>query len=156
MDKSACSFSFYNVDEFKKGKITLKDIELAELGDVKNKSLLHLQCHFGLDTLSWARLGAEVTGVDFSEEAIEYAKRLSQELDIPARFICSNIYDTIELITDKFDIVFTSYGVLCWLPDLVEWAEIISHFLRCGGIFYIVEFHPVNNIFDNEKIQKAW
>ena len=146
---------FYNVDQFKKGKTTLKDIELSELGDVKSKSLLHLQCHFGLDTLSWARLGAEVTGVDFSQEAIDYAKGLSQELNIPAKFICTNIYDLPEIMTNRFDIVFTSYGVLCWLPDLREWAKVISRFLREGGIFYIVEGHPVNNIFDNEKDTKG-
>lgn len=147
--------SFYNVNEFKKGEITLKDIELSELNDVKGKSLLHLQCHFGLDTLSWARLGAEVTGIDFSEEAIDYAARLSKELNIPAEFVCSNIYDLPELIKKKFDIVFTSYGVLCWLPDLKKWGKIIAHFLCKGGVFYIVDGHPVNNIFDNEKDMKS-
>lgn len=145
---------FYNIDKFKKGATTLKDIELSELGDVKNKSLLHLQCHFGLDTLSWARLGAKVTGVDFSEEAICYAKRLSQDINIPAKFICSNIYDLPGVMSDEYDIVFTSYGVLCWLPDLKKWANVISNFLKKGGIFYIVEGHPINNIFDNERETK--
>jgi SAM-dependent methyltransferase len=140
---------FYSVDEFKKGKSTLKSIELEELGDVSGKSMLHLQCHFGMDTLSWARLGARVTGIDFSEEAIAYARKLSAEVSIPADFICSNIYDLQKNFTGEFDIVFTSYGVLCWLPDIEKWAEVISHFLKPGGIFYIVEGHPFTIVFDN-------
>lgn len=140
---------FYGVDEFKKGKSTLKSIELSELGDVSGKSMLHLQCHFGLDTLSWARLGARVTGVDFSDEAITYAKKLSIEIGIPADFICSNIYNLPKKLKKEFDIVFTSYGVLCWLPDIKKWAKVISHFLKKGGIFYIVEGHPFAKVFGN-------
>ncbi len=140
---------FYGVDEFKKGKSTLKSIELEEVGDVSGKSMLHLQCHFGMDTLSWARLGARVTGIDFSEEAIEYAKKLGSEINVPADFICSNIYDLRMNLTGEFDIVFTSYGVLCWLPDIEKWANVISRFLKPGGVFYIVDGHPFADIFDN-------
>jgi SAM-dependent methyltransferase len=142
---------FYDVDGFKNGRNTLKPIELEELGDVSGKSLLHLQCHFGMDTLSWARLGAKVTGVDFSDKAIFLARSLSKELKIQADFICSDIYQLPGVLSKKFDIVFTSYGVLCWLPDINWWAQIISRFLKQGGIFYIVESHPVINIFDNSK-----
>lgn len=142
---------FYDVEGFKKGKCTLKSIELEEVGDVTRKSLLHLQCHFGMDTLSWARLGARVTGVDFSDKAIALARSLSKELGIEADFICSNIYDLPKVLNKKFDIVFTSYGILCWLPDLNKWAEVISHFLKSGGIFYIAEGHPLKNIFDDSK-----
>jgi len=144
----------YNLDGFRKGESSLKPLELRELGEVRGKSLLHLQCHFGLDTLSWARLGAMVTGVDFSPEAICLAHRLSAELSIPARFIESNLYDLPGVLEDRFDIVFTSYGVLCWLPDLKPWAGLIARYLKPGGLFYIAEFHPVNHVFDNERTTK--
>lgn len=140
----------YDIEAFKAGKSSLHYIERKELGDVKGKTLLHLQCHFGMDTLSWARLGANVTGVDYSGNAINLAKELSKELKIPARFIQSNLYNIGDVIKEKFDIVYTSYGVLCWLPDLKQWAEIISHFLKPGGTFYIAEGHPLLWIFDNE------
>lgn len=149
---------FYNTEEFMQGKSSLIHIEKNELGDVTNKKLLHLQCHFGQDTLSWERLGAKVTGVDFSEEAIRIAKALTASLKLNASFICSNIYDLEENLKDDFDIVFTSYGVIGWLPDLNRWAEIISHFLRTGGTFYMVEFHPVVWMFDDkfDRIQYAY
>jgi len=140
----------YDVDGFKKGTSSLKSIELEELGDVSGKELLHLQCHFGLDTLSWARLGAQVTGVDFSPSAIEYAKSLKDELRIEADFVCSNIYDLNYIVHQKFDIVFTSYGVLCWLPDLEKWAQTIYKHLKRGGTFYIVEFHPLLSMFGDD------
>ena len=109
---------FYDVASFKAGKSSLNKIELTELGDVKGKSLLHLQCHFGLDTLSWAREGALVTGVDLSNDAIDHANKLRIENNIPAKFINCNVYDLNEHLNTKFDIVFTSYGVVGWLPDL--------------------------------------
>ncbi|MBX7222002.1 MAG: class I SAM-dependent methyltransferase [Blastocatellia bacterium] len=126
-------------------------LEREELGPVQGKSLLHLQCHFGLDTLSWARLGAQVTGADFSDQAIETATQLSRECDIPARFVCSNLYELPQNLSGQFDIVFTSYGVLCWLPDLKEWARVIAHFLKPGGIFYIADSHPFGLVFDDSK-----
>jgi len=141
--------AFYDLEGFKKGKCTLKSIELEEVGDVAGKSLLHLQCHFGLDTLSWARLGAKVTGVDFSDKAIALARSLSKELGIEADFICCDIYDLPRNLEGEFDIVYTSTGVLCWLPDLKKWSEVIAHFLKPGGIFYIVEEHPFTTVFDN-------
>ncbi len=141
--------AFYDVEGFKSGNLTLKAIELDELGEVTGKSLLHLQCHFGLDTLSWARLGANVTGVDFSNTAIALAQSLSQELGLNADFVCADVYDLPGILSGEFDIVFTSYGVLCWLPDLSRWATIIVHFLKPGATFYIVEDHPVANIFDD-------
>jgi len=140
----------YDVEEFKKGKTSLQDIELEELGDVKGKSMLHLQCHFGLDTLSWARLGAKVTGIDFSEEAIKLAKSLNNELNLDAKFICSNIYDIEKHLDEKFDIVFTSYGTIGWLNNLNEWGRLIAKYLKPGGIFYIVDFHNVLWMFDEE------
>lgn len=141
---------FYDVDGFKKGKNALNEIELNELGDVSGKSLLHLQCHFGLDTLSWARMGAKVMGVDFAEKAIETAIELNEELGLDAQFICSNVYDLKERLNQKFDIVFTSYGTIGWLPDINKWADIVSHFLKPGGTFYIAEFHPALWMFDDD------
>jgi SAM-dependent methyltransferase len=144
----------YDVAGFKAGKCSLLPTELKEMGDVSGKSLLHLQCHFGMDTLSWGRLGAKVTGVDFSDEAIKLARSLCKETGIKANFICSDIYALPEVLKGKFDIVFTSYGVLCWLPDLKKWAEIIAHLLKPGGFFYIVEGHPFATVFDNSKTAK--
>ena len=134
---------FYNVESFKLGKCSLFHVEREEVGDVHGKRLLHLQCHFGMDTLSWARLGADVVGVDFSEEAIRLAEQLAADLDLPARFICCNVFDLTEHLHDRFDVVFTSSGVLCWLPDLKRWAETAAHFVKPGGFFYIHEFHFV-------------
>jgi ubiquinone/menaquinone biosynthesis C-methylase UbiE len=141
----------YDVAGFKTGKCTLKPLELEEVGDVKGKSLLHLQCHFGMDTLSWSRLGAQVTGADFSGEAIKLARSLSKETGINADFIESDIYKLPQVLDKQFDIVFTSYGVLTWLPDLTKWANVISHFLKPGGFFYIAEFHPFASVFDNSQ-----
>ncbi len=106
---------FYHVDEFKKGRSSLDTLVRSEMGEVRGKTLLHLQCHFGLDTLSWAREGAQVTGMDFSTEGIRIARGLAEELDIPARFICCDLYDLPDHLEETFDRVFTSYGVLCWL-----------------------------------------
>lgn len=140
---------FYDVSSFKRGKSSLNKIELSEVGDVQNKDLLHLQCHFGLDTLSWRRLGANVVGVDFSDEAIKHATNLTADLGLEATFICSNVYDLKQHLDRKFDIVFTSYGVIGWLPDLGRWAEIINHFLEPGGMFYMAEFHPYVWMYDD-------
>lgn len=141
---------FYNVDEFIKGKSSLNSIELELLGDLKNKKVLHLQCHFGQDSLSLARLGAKVTGVDFSDKAIEKAKELNDTLGFDAQFICCDVYETPQFLNKKFDIIFTSYGTIGWLPDMGKWAKIISHFLKPNGKFVFVEFHPVVWMFDND------
>lgn len=143
---------FYNVKEFKKGGISISNLEIKEVGDVKGKKLLHLQCHFGKDTLSWARLGAEVTGVDFSSRAIELAQQLSSEIGVEAAFVHSDIdkLDKSVLEPGSFDIIYTSHGAIYWLPDLKEWARIISYFLKPNGVFYIADSHPTGNIFDDE------
>ena len=140
---------FYGNESFKAGRNSLKSIELEELGDVRGKSLLHLQCHFGQDTLSWARLGAIVTGVDLSDEAIMLAQSLAAELHLDARFVCSNLYELPKVLDEQFDIVFTSYGVLAWLSDLDRWGQIVAHYLKPGGTFYIVELHPISVTLDD-------
>ncbi len=142
--------AFYKMDDFLAGNTSLREIELALLGDVKGKSILHLQCHFGQDSLSLARMGASVTGVDFSGEAIKKAKELSLQLGLNARFICSDVYKLLEELEGQFDIVYTSYGVLGWLPDMKEWAGVVAHYLKPGGTFILVEFHPVVWMFNSE------
>ncbi|WP_160137386.1 class I SAM-dependent methyltransferase [Chryseobacterium sp. c4a] len=140
---------FYDVDGFLKGKSSLNDIELGLLGDLQGKSVLHLQCHFGQDSISLSRLGAEVTGADLSDKAIESAQQLAHDTNSNAQFICSDIYDLPNHLNKQFDIVFTSYGTIGWLPDLDKWAKVISHFLKPNGKFVFVEFHPVVWMFDD-------
>ena len=140
----------YDLDGFLAGKSSLHQVELDALGDVSGKSLLHLQCHFGLDTISWSRLGAKATGVDFSETGIEFAQELAKRVDTDTRFICSNIYDLPQVLDEQFDIVFTSFGVLCWLGDIEAWGRIIANYLKPGGVFLIVEGHPILWVFDDE------
>jgi SAM-dependent methyltransferase len=155
--------SFYDIAGFKKGKDVLTPIELAEVGDVKGKKLLHLQCHFGMDSLNWARKGAEVTGVDLSDEAIKEARLLNKDMGLEAAFVCCNVYDLhpqqLSPVQESplgapskasFDIIFCSYGVVGWLPDLDKWAEIIAYYLKPGGFFYLAEFHPVIWMFNDD------
>jgi SAM-dependent methyltransferase len=153
--------AFYDLEGFKKGRNVLTHIESSELGDVKGKKMLHLQCHFGMDSLCWSRLGADVTGIDLSDEAINEAKQLSEEMGLNARFYCCNVYDLLPADANgssnplreeagSFDIVFTSFGVVGWLPDLDKWAAIIALYLKSGGVFYIAEFHPVVWMFDDD------
>jgi SAM-dependent methyltransferase len=147
--------SFYDVASFRTGgarPIRLADYEIEEVGSVEGRSLLHLQCHFGLDTLSWARLGATVTGVDFSQEAIGEARKLAADIGIPATFIASDLYLLADVLDERFDIVYTSGGVLGWLPDIARWARVAAHFVRPGGFFYITEVHPVAQTFQVEGV----
>lgn len=145
--------AFYDRAGFLAGKPVLTPIETAELGEVRGKTMLHLQCHFGMDSLDWARRGAKVTGMDLSENAIREAEALNREMGLDARFICCNLYDLEKHLEGEFDIVFTSYGVIGWLPDLDAWARIIAKYLRRGGIFYMAEFHPVAWMFDEDFTQ---
>jgi SAM-dependent methyltransferase len=146
--------AFYDVASFRDGvrPIRLADYEREEVGAVEGRTLLHLQCHFGLDTLSWARLGATVTGIDFSEEAIAAARALAAELGIAATFIASDVYRLPEVLDEQFDIVYTSRGVLGWLPDIAAWARVAARFVRPGGFLYVTEIHPVANVFENEGV----
>jgi len=141
---------FYNLAAFKAGENVLTPIELNEIGDVKGKSLLHLQCHFGMDTLNFSRLGAKCTGVDLSDGAIKLAQEINDELKLDAKFVCCNVLDTSEYVKEQFDIVFTSYGTIGWLPDLKPWAKMIAQRMKPDGFFYIAEFHPVMWMFDDD------
>lgn len=144
------SSSFYDMPSFIAGQSTLKEIELPLLGDLNNKSVLHLQCHFGQDTISMARMGACATGIDFSDVAIEKARGLAAELGVNASFVCSDVYSLPQNLQGKFDVVFTSYGTIGWLPDLEKWAAVIRHFLKPGGKFVMADFHPTLWMFDND------
>lgn len=144
------SSSFYGLDEFRRGASTLKPIELEVVGDVRGLDLLHLQCHFGLDSLSWARLGARVVGVDFSPRSIELARELAEETGLDAVFHCEDASALPSSWRDRFDVVVSSYGVLPWLPDLRPWASGITHVLRPGGSFHLVEFHPLVGVLDDD------
>jgi SAM-dependent methyltransferase len=141
---------FYDVTGFKAGELRLDVIERAEVGEVAGRDLVHLQCHLGLGTLSWARLGARVVGVDFSEPAIELARQLAAEVGLAARFVCCDIYETLGYVKERFDVVFSSYGVLSWLADLDSWAEVAAGLLRPGGRLHLIEFHPAISMFDDE------
>ena len=146
---------FYDVASFRDGTrpIRLADYEIAEVGPVEGKTLLHLQCHFGLDTLSWARLGAQVTGADFSPEAISQGTALAADLGIPASFLVSNVYELPDNLAGQFDVVYTSRGVLGWLPEIRRWAKVVAHFVKPDGFFYITEAHPISMVFDEENVQ---
>jgi 2-polyprenyl-3-methyl-5-hydroxy-6-metoxy-1,4-benzoquinol methylase len=146
---------FYDLEGWKAGKTSLNDIELELLGNVSGKSILHLQCHFGQDTLSLARMGADVVGVDLSDKSIATAHKLNDELSLNAEFVESDVLELIGKIDRQFDMVFTSYGTIGWLPDLDEWAKTIAHHLKPGGKLVFVEFHPVVWMFDSafEKIE---
>ncbi len=141
---------FYDVKGFLDGKSSLNTIELALLGNVHGKKVLHLQCHFGQDSLSLARMGANVTGIDLSDRAIDYARELAEEMRQDAQFICCDVYDLPNCLNEKFDIVYTSYGTIGWLPDLDRWANVISRFLKADGKFVFVEFHPYVWMFDDD------
>lgn len=149
---------FYDQASFLAGKNSLNSIELGLLGDVRGKKILHLQCHFGQDSISLARMGAEVIGVDISDVAIKEAKKITKQLDVNATFICCDIYDLPKILDEKFDIVFTSYGVIGWLPDLNKWASLISLFLKAGGKLLLVEFHPFVWMYDDnfERIDYSY
>ncbi|WP_353084867.1 class I SAM-dependent methyltransferase [Flavobacterium sp.] len=141
---------FYDMNGFLEGKSTLNSIELELLGAISNKKILHLQCHFGQDTMTFARMGAQATGIDFSEKAIEKATEFSKQLNIDITFICCDIYEAPKYLKDQFDIVFTSYGTIGWLPDLDKWAKVVSQFLKPGGQFIMADFHPVVWMYDND------
>ncbi len=141
---------FYDVAGFVKGKNSLNEIELDLLGDVSGKSILHLQCHFGMDTISLSRMGALVTGADLSDKAIARAKELAVQTISKTEFICCDLYDLPEYLDKQFDIVFTSYGTIGWLPDMNKWAAIVSRYLKPGGKFIFADFHPVVWMFDDD------
>ncbi|MBK9175793.1 MAG: class I SAM-dependent methyltransferase [Flavobacteriales bacterium] len=146
----------YDVEGFVAGKSSLTDIELELLGEVKGQRILHLQCHFGQDTLCIARMGAEVTGLDISDVALDEARRLTERCGLKADWILSNVVDHQPELDGRFDMVFTSYGTIGWLPDLKPWAANIARYLKPNGRLVFVEFHPAVWMFDNDFTHVAY
>lgn len=148
--------AFYDVEGFLADakRLSLQPYEPALLGDVTGLDLVHLQCHFGLDTLSWARLGAKVTGLDLAPSAVEAARALAERAGLDASFIEGNTYDAAELIDRRFDVVYTGFGAICWLPDLERWAQVVAALLKPGGRLCLAEFHPILSVVgdDGERI----
>lgn len=143
----------YDLTPLRAGHGRLNLIEEAELGDVAGKRILHLQCHFGADTLALAQRGADVVGLDFSPRAVAAARALADELGLAgrARFVEANVYDAPVAIPEPngFDLVYVTWGALCWLPDIAGWARIAGGFVRPGGALYLAEGHPVAMVFDD-------
>lgn len=142
---------WYNLAAVRRGECKLRPYEIDEVGDVAGKTLLHLQCQIGTDTICWARRGAEVTGVDFSPRAISIATELARELAVAARFVCADVLRLPDVLQGEFDVVYTSRGVLGWLPDLDRWARVVAHFLAPGGVFYVTDVHPIAKVFVNRE-----
>src|SRR5215212_7059039 len=151
------SGEFYDVPSFKEGQERLQPFEIDEVGDVTGKELMHLQCHFGIDTLSWARRGARVTGLDFSAPAVEAARGLASEMGLEATFVRSDVYEAVGATDGRiFDIVYTGRGAIIWLPDIRRWAEVVADLLKPGGFLYLTEFHPFTNVFGYEDFSVVY
>jgi SAM-dependent methyltransferase len=145
---------FYDVEGFVGGATALRPFEREELGDVRGLSLVHPQCHFGLDTLSWARLGATVTGLDFSAPAMEAAAELTSRAGLQAEWVTSDVYDAAKALGGRtFDVVYTGLGALNWLGDIERWAGVMRSLIAPGGRLYLVEFHPVTEVFADETLE---
>lgn len=141
----------YDVAALRRGDRSLHAIEEAELGPVAGLDVLHLQCHFGVDTLILAQRGARVTGLDFSPAAVATARDLCAELGLEARFVEGDLYAAPELIDGRFDLVYVTWGTICWLPDVASWAMVAAHFLKPGGRFYFCDAHPASLVFDDSE-----
>jgi SAM-dependent methyltransferase len=144
---------FYDVDGFVAGRSALRDFEVEELGSVDGLDLVHLQCHFGLDTLSWARRGARVAGLDFSPPAIDAARQIARDAGLDAEFVVADVYDAVDAFEGRdFDVVYTGLGAIGWIPDLIAWAKVIDQLLRPGGVFYLAEFHPLHQMMGDDEL----
>jgi SAM-dependent methyltransferase len=144
--------SFYDLAGFRAGASSLRPFEVSEVGPVAGRRLVHLQCHIGLDTLSWARRGALVSGLDFSAPAISAASSLAASLGLEATFVVSDVYDAVAAFGgQRFDIVYTGIGALVWLPDIPRWARVVANLLAPGGFLYLVEGHPFVQILDESS-----
>jgi SAM-dependent methyltransferase len=147
---------FYALEDFKCGATSLNEIELALMGDLRGREVVHLQCHFGQDTLSLSRMGAHATGIDFSPKAIDTARSLARELSLDAQFVCADVHEAPGCLSKPADMVFTTYGVLGWMPDMTRWARVVADCLKPGGELLLVEFHPVIWMYDNGFVRPAY
>ncbi len=125
--------------------------DAAKLGDVSGLTLLHSQCHIGTDTLSWAKLGATVTGLDFAPKAIAASRSIAAQMDVNATFVETELYSAPDHIDSTFDLVYTSVGAICWMPDITKWAEIMAGFVKPGGRFWIRDSHPALMALDDGR-----
>jgi SAM-dependent methyltransferase len=145
--------AFYDVEGFRAGGSTLRPFEIDEVGDVAGKRLAHLQCHFGLDSLSWARAGASVAGLDFSGPAVEAANSLAVSTGLDATFLQADVYDAVKALGgERFDVVYTGLGAINWLPDLPRWADVVASLVTDGGFLYLSEFHPFTWVFGDDDL----
>ncbi len=144
------STGFYGIDAVRAGDRRLDPIVDEEIGDVAGLRVAHLQCHFGLDTLRLARRGAVATGLDFSPRAIAGARALALELGLPVRFVEGDVHDARALLKGAFDLVYVTWGALCWLPDMARWARVVGSLLAPGGALYLAESHPALNALEQE------
>lgn len=147
---------FYDVPGFLKTGNHLNELELKLLGNIQGNKVAHLQCHFGMDTISLETLGARVTGLDFSSEAIETARSLAENMQSKAKFICANVLQAAQYMDRDFDLVFTTYGVLCWLDNLEQWAEQVHAILGPSGRLILVEFHPFIDMLSQDYTELAY
>jgi SAM-dependent methyltransferase len=145
---------FYDLEGIVAGRETVPAFALTEVGPVRGKRLLHAQCHIGTETLGWARHGATVTGLDFSQPALDTAAELAERIGITdARWVAANVYDAVSALNaERFDIVYTGLGALCWLPDIDRWAHVMAALVRPGGFLYLAEFHPFGNTLARDGI----
>jgi 2-polyprenyl-3-methyl-5-hydroxy-6-metoxy-1,4-benzoquinol methylase len=148
----------YMLDRFRAGEDALHDIDAVELGDISGKRVLHLQCHIGRDTLCLARRGAIVTGLDFSAPALAVARQLATETGLRATFVQGTVDQAPEVTPRPFDLVFTTWGTICWLPDTKKWANAIASVLKIGGELYFADMHPAFAVFEVEggKLVPSW
>lgn len=154
---------FYDVPSVVDGASSLRAVEREELSDLfedwaagRRTRVAHLQCHVGLDTVSLAREGADVVGLDFSAESVARAREIAERAGVDARFVESDVYDAPQALDGRFDLVFCSYGVLCWLPDVREWAGVVAALLRPGGTLYLVDYHPFTDALGWEDCRPAY
>lgn len=138
-----------HADALRAGTHDLDERIVELVGDVRGRSLIHLQCHMGMETLAWSRLGADAVGLDFSEPAIEKADLLRDELGLSTRFVCANVYDALDVIHETFDVVFVSVGSLCWLPDVPRWARVVAGLLKPGGRLFLNDSHPLRDTLED-------
>ncbi len=146
---------FYDLDGFlaDPGSTRLRPFEIDEVGDVTGKTLIHPQCHFGMDALSWARRGAKVMGLDFSAPAVETARDAAAKAGLDAEFLVGDVYDAVDLVGGRtFDVVYTGLGAINWLPDIRRWAQVMADLTSAGGLFYLAEFHPIHHVFGDEDL----
>lgn len=145
----------YRIDRYVDDPTLLSDVvryDLPRLGPVADLDVAHLQCHIGTDTLSLARLGARVVGLDFSGSALEAARRLVADCGQSVEFVEADLYEAVEALGEgRFDLVYTGVGALCWLPDISRWAEVVAALLRPGGRLFVRDMHPVLFALDDER-----